>query len=105
MLAAICHACQELINVGQTFKLVPHMKPSNLFGSASKLTDEMCCAQCGEAELVKRDKREAKAKRIEDERRQVWPSPHREPGYYQGGYSRPSKGQSEGAAKGRSMGG
>lgn len=87
-----CHACQKRIKDGDTFKLVPHLKPG------AKSTDEMCCSKCGEPELIKRDACKAKAKakakaEAEAARREVAP-------YYvmpgtrtlpMRGYSRPSK--------------
>ena len=75
----VCHACSKRIKKGDVFKLVPHLKP----GRQSE--DEMCCAKCGEAELVKRDKRSENApKRLIVARR--WDSGYRNVG----GYSRPS---------------
>lgn len=62
-----CHACLKYIDEGDIFKLVPH-----------EGNDEMCCAKCGEPELMKRDKRIA---RDSETRRRAG----------HGGYSRPNK--------------
>lgn len=70
----VCHACGKAIKVGTTFKLVPHNG-----------TDEMCCAKCGEPELVRRDARRKKAAAAV--RTRLYPSGPT----LQGGYSRPSK--------------
>lgn len=77
-----CHACGKLIRVGQVFKLLTHTKPS--------LTprDEMCCAKCGEPELVKRDKRVAKNMGGYISMRGIGLR-------FGGGYSRPTKGTSD----------
>ena len=73
----MCHACNKRIKAGVTFKLIPH-------NSGDGLRDEMCCSDCGEKELVARDKR--------IERQRVHHvSYDQSAGYATGGYSRPSK--------------
>ena len=52
-----CHACGKRIKLGDEFKLLSHRKAPTL-----NPTDEMCCAKCGEHELVLRDKRDLKAR-------------------------------------------
>lgn len=77
-----CHACKRRIKVGDTFQLIPHLKP----GDDNK-TDEMVCGTCGEDDLVRRDKRlEAATRRIYANGGFVTGP---QPGF--GGYSRPSK--------------
>lgn len=51
-----CHACGRRIKVGDTFKLTPHKKAAG-WEPEGERRDEMCCAKCGEPELLKRDKR------------------------------------------------
>ena len=70
-----CHACKKKIKVGEVFRLIPHKK-----SSYSELLDEMCCSNCDDAALSRRDKRDARhtAKRY---RSSNWG----------GGFSRPSK--------------
>lgn len=72
----LCHACGTRILGGANFKLVPHTKPGGIEN------DEMCCGKCGPAQLDRRDKKEAKARRS---------GSHSSDSYNGGGYSRPSR--------------
>ncbi len=81
----LCHACGKRITAGRVFRLVPHKKAPDL-----PLTDEMCCASCGEAELDLRDGRELSA----SVRRHTLRSGQAS----WGGYSRPSIEQPQGSA-------
>ena len=80
-----CHGCGRPIREGQVFKLVSHTKPNEV------TTDEMCCGKCGEASLVRRDKKEHR-ERVAELNRSERNVRHR-------GYSRPSR--SEGKTHGR----
>jgi hypothetical protein len=63
----ICHACSKLISVGDRFKLVPHLRRPAPYEAQGKIPnkmrhlyqeriDEMCCDECGSAELHVRDR-------------------------------------------------
>lgn len=54
----ICHACNEQIKIGDTFKLVTHPKTDSNGNDQSPRyghIDEMCCSKCGSDELKSRD--------------------------------------------------
>ena len=82
----VCHACSRKIEVGDSFKLVPHLRKPAKASIAHLIPhtkrelydwaiDEMCCANCGTPELEARDR----AQELDWSKTRI------------GGYSRPSK--------------
>ena len=77
-----CHACKKQLHVGDTFRLIPHQVGND------EMRDEMCCATCGQAELLRRDK-------LDKRNRTAWRRKKIAAGG--GGYSRPSSRAKRGA--------